>query len=229
MTNAEVQQIAKLTMSFIKSEIKAGMSLQKLRKLAESKMLELGATSFWYWDIGAFIFSGDETAVSVSGKQYKTSDRLIQENDIITVDLSPQFDNIWGDYARTIIIENGVTVNDINKVSNPDWKKGLITEEELHKLLHGFATPDKTFEDLYFYINKTITDKGYINLDFMGNLGHSIATNKADRIYIERGNAALLGSVKYFTFEPHIAVKGSKYGFKKENIYYFENSKLKEL
>ncbi len=63
----------------------------------------------------------------------------------------------------------------------------------------------------------------------MGNLGHSIATDKADRIYIEKGNGAPLGSVKYFTFEPHIAVKNSKYGFKKENIYYFENDRLVEL
>ncbi len=56
MTNAEVQQIAKQTIHFIKSQIKVGMSLQELRQLAESKMFLLGATSFWYWDIGAFIF-----------------------------------------------------------------------------------------------------------------------------------------------------------------------------
>ena len=29
-------------------------------------MLELGADSFWYWDVGAFVFAGDETTVSVS-------------------------------------------------------------------------------------------------------------------------------------------------------------------
>ena len=27
------------------------------------------ADSFWYWDVGAFVFAGDETTVSVSGKQ----------------------------------------------------------------------------------------------------------------------------------------------------------------
>jgi len=87
MTNTEVQKIAKQTMSFIKSQIKVGMSLQELRQMAEIKMLSLGATSFWYWDIGAFIFSGDETTLSVSGKRYKTADKAIKENDIITVDL----------------------------------------------------------------------------------------------------------------------------------------------
>jgi len=31
-------------------------------------MLELGADSFWYWNVGAFVFAGDETTISVSCK-----------------------------------------------------------------------------------------------------------------------------------------------------------------
>ncbi|MDE6597967.1 MAG: aminopeptidase P family protein [Clostridia bacterium] len=226
MTVTEVQQIAKQTMSFIKFQIKLGMSLPELRQLAENKMLSLGATSFWYWDIGAFVFSGNETTLSVSGKQYKTANSIIKETDIITVDLSPQVDNVWGDYARTIIIENGVVVNDINKISNTEWKNGLLMEDKLHSELLSFATPKTTFEELYLHINEFIDDNGYINLDFMGNLGHSIVTDKQDRIYIEKGNHATLESVKYFTFEPHIALKSLKYGYKKENIYCFKNNKL---
>lgn len=229
MTNAEVQHIAKQTMDFIKSQITVGMSLQELRHIAETKMRALGATSFWYWDIGAFIFSGEETTLSVSGKYYQTANKLIKENDIITIDLSPQVGNIWGDYARTIIIENGVVVDEINKVCNTEWKNGLLMEDKLHKEILSFATPKTTFEEMYVYINEFITANGYVNLDFMSNLGHSIETNKDDRIYIENGNRIPLGNVRYFTFEPHIAIKGSKYGFKKENIYYFENSIIKEI
>lgn len=33
----------------------------------------------------------------------------------------------------------------------------------------------------------------------------------------------------YFTFEPHISIVNSKYGYKKENTYYFEKGKLVEL
>lgn len=229
MNNFEVQKIAKQTIDFIKSQIKVGMSLRELRRLAENKMLALGTTSFWYWDIGAFIFSGDETGLSVSGKHYKTADRTLKENDIVTVDLSPQVGNVWGDYARTLIIENGIVVDDINKISNTEWKNGLLMEDKLHAELLSFASPETTFEGLYLHVNEYIKANGYINLDFLGNLGHSIVTRKDDRVYIEKGNTAPLGSVKYFTFEPHISLNGSKYGFKKENIYYFENNKLEEL
>ena len=199
-----------------------------IRKLCEQKMLELGADSFWYWDVGAFVFAGDETTVSVSGKQYVTSDRIINENDIVTIDLSPQNDNIWGDYARTIILENGVVVDKAD-VNNVEWRNGLQMEDGLHKELLEFANIETTFEELYYHINEIITENGFINLDFMGNLGHSIVKNKGDRVYIEKGNKQKLSDVDYFTFEPHISIPRTKYGYKKENIYYFEDSKLVEL
>ena len=143
-------------------------------------MLELGADSFWYWDIGAFVFAGDETTVSVSGKQYVTSNRIITENDIVTIDLSPQCGNIWGDYARTIILENGVVV-DRCKVSNEEWKNGLAMEDRLHHELVEFVSKETTFEELYYHINEIILKEGFVNLDFMGYLGHSIVKDKNER------------------------------------------------
>ena len=202
MEYREVQRIAKTTIEYAKTIIKPGMNLLHLRKLCEQKMLELGADSFWYWDIGAFVFAGDETTVSVSGKHYVTSNRIITENDIVTIDLSPQCGNIWGDYARTIIVENGKVVEEIGLIENPEWKSGLQMEEKLHTELLRFATKETSFEELYYHMNEFIVENGFVNLDFMGNLGHSIVKTKGDRIYIEKGNKAKLGDVKYFTFEP---------------------------
>ena len=205
------------------------MNLLDLRDLCERKMLELGADSFWYWDIGAFVFAGDETTVSVSGKQYVASDKIIENNDIITIDLSPQVGNIWGDYARTIIVENGEVVDDIELIQNQEWKSGLQMEEKLHTELFRFVTKETTFEELYYHMNEFIVENGFVNLDFMGNLGHSIVKTKGDRVYIEKGNVTKLGDVKYFTFEPHISFSDSKYGYKKENIYYFDEYGLMKL
>lgn len=228
MKYQQVQQIAKDTIDYARFHIKPGMNLLDIRKMCDDKMLELGADSFWYWDIGAFVFAGDETTVSVSGRTYSTSDRIIEENDIITIDLSPQNGDIWGDYARTIVLQNGVVV-DLDSIENQEWKQGLLMEEFLHCELIRFAREETTFEELYIHMNKLIKEKGFINLDFSGNLGHSIVRKKNDRVYIEKGNQVRLGDVAFFTFEPHISVTGSKYGYKKENIYFFENGVLKEL
>ena len=40
-------------------------------------------------------------------------------------------------------------------------------------------------------------EKGFVNLDFMGNLGHSIVKTKGDGIYIEKGNMKKLGDSQY--------------------------------
>lgn len=225
----EIQNIAKDTIKYIREVIVPGMNLIELRKLCEDKMLELGADSFWYWNVGAFIFAGNETTISISGKRYETSDRVIEDNDIITIDLSPQNENIWGDYARTIIIENGVVVENIKDIQNIEWKKGLEMEDLLHEELFKYVKVDTTFEELYYHMNDFIKERGFINLDFLGNLGHSIVTKSEDRIYIEKGNQTRLSDVKFFTFEPYISTVSSSYGYKKENIYYFVGSKLKEL
>ena len=225
----DVQKIAKETIEYVKTEIRPGMPLPEVRRLCEEKMTLLGADSFWYWDVGAFVFAGDETTVSVSGKEYITSERIIESDDIITIDLSPQIDDTWGDYARTIIIENGSVVKSIGEIENDEWRDGLLMEKKLHEKMKEIVSPHITFEDLYFRMNEYIKAEGYINLDFMGNLGHSIVRSKDERIYIEKGNKTKLGDVSYFTFEPHISARGSKYGYKREDIYYFDNNLIRKL
>ena len=226
---SSMQNLNRVAVKHVADTIKTGMSLPYIKKLCEDYLLENGADSFWYWDVGAFIFAGDETALSVSGKEYQVADRIIQKNDIITIDLSPQRNSIWGDYARTLVFEDGVLCDEIEKIKKDEWRNGLQMEEYLHQALIDVGAPDMTFEELYYYMNELIVKEGFINLDFLGNLGHSIVKNKKDRIYTEKGNRKRLSDVRMFTFEPHISIPNSQYGYKKEDIYYFENGRLIRL
>ena len=226
---SSMQDLNRLAIKYAADTIEIGMSLSDIKELLENYLLENGADSFWYWDVGAFIFAGEETALSVSGKDYKVADRVIQSNDIITIDLSPQRNGIWGDYARTLVFEDGVLCDETSKIKKEEWRKGLQMEEYLHQTLIDVGTPDMTFEELYGYMNELIVNKGFVNLDFLGNLGHSIEKNKNDRIYTEKGNRKRLSDVTIFTFEPHISIPNSRYGYKKEDIYYFANGKLVRL
>lgn len=229
MNYKEVQQVAKDTISYLEVEIKQGMTVKHIIKLAEEYMLNSGISSFWYYGIGAFVFAGEDTILSISGRNYIPSNRTIKQNDIITIDLSPQFNNIWGDYSRTIIVENGLVTADKNYIENEVFRDGLRFEDILHCKLFDIATPNMTFEELYFRMNDQINQLGCVNLDFLGNLGHSIEIDRDNRIYIEKGNKGRLSDVTMFTFEPHISKGNSKYGFKKENIYYFSKGVLTEL
>jgi len=229
MTIHDMQSLNRDTIAYISSIMQPGMALRNVRAMCEKYMLAHGADSFWYWDVGAFVFRGEDTILSVSGRQYETADTLIEPKDIITIDLSPQHNRVWGDYARTIVLEDGIPIIDPAKVQDTQWREGLLMEERLHEAMRAFVCRDTTFEDLFFYINDVIRANGYMNLDFLGNLGHSIVREKSQRIYIEKGNKARLSDIEAFTFEPHIRLPNGKYGYKKENIYTFNGNRLIEL
>ena len=80
MTIHEMQNLNRATIEHASKVIVPGMTLIELRKLCEEYMLSHGADSFWYWDVGAFVFAGDKTTVSVSGREYKTDDHIIEPN-----------------------------------------------------------------------------------------------------------------------------------------------------
>jgi len=91
------------------------------------------------------------------------------------------------------------------------------------------ATPETSMHELCSLINQSIETMGYKNLDFRGNLGHSIEKHLDDRRYIEANNQTMLGDCNMFTLEPHICRTIDTLGFKMENIYYFENDKASPL
>lgn len=213
-----VQNIAKETMIFLKNEVTSGMTEIDIRSIAEDKLLELGADSFWYYNVGALVLIGERTIISKSGKNYKATTMKIKKNDIVTVDLSPALGGYWGDYARTIIVGD-------RKI----FQKGFDFENYLHQYFRKVISPEISMGELFDSVNRVIDENGYQNLDFNKNLGHTIEKKKEARKYFESGNAIKIKEIQYFTFEPHIRYKNDKYGYKMENIYYFADGRLKEL
>ncbi len=216
------QDIARKAMRDLHDFIQPGISEKAIAEKGTALLLAHGSTSWWYHGIGAFVLLGKRSTLSISGKVYSPdAENLVAENDVITIDLAPTLNGFWGDYARTIFVENGKVVPE-DQLTNPEFQQGLAAELHLHKRLTEVAKPEMTFEDLFFLLNEEITQIGYENLDFHGNLGHSVEVLESDRIYIEKGITTTFASCgKPFTFEPHIRCKGGDIGFKRENIYYF--------
>ena len=88
-----------------------------------------------------------------------------------------------------------------------------------------FVTRDTSFHQLYEFANDAISTAGYENLDFTGNVGHSIEMHRESRLYLENGNYRMLSEASCFTFEPHIRRKGGDWGFTREDIYYFSHGR----
>ena len=176
-----------------------------------------GLTKTWYHDCPALVLSGERTCLSASGTGYEPSDAPLGTLNLVTVDLSPCRGPVWGDGARSSCIEDGRYTAAPN---DHEFSQGLKAEQDLHEFVWGYASREQTFGDLYLAANEPLDSLGFENLDFLGNLGHSIERNLADSIYIEEDNDVRLGEVRAFTFEPHIRKLNGRWGFKHENIYF---------
>jgi len=223
--NKIAQDVARETISELHHYIEVGMSEKDIEKKALDLMTKKGSNSWWYHGIGACVLLGKRSILSMSGRElFASAENKISETDVVTIDLAPTVDGFWGDYARTLFVEGGVVAKE-DSPTLPLFCKGLEAELYLHNKLIEIATPEMTYEQLFFKLNKEITDLGFENLDFHGNLGHSIEFDKDDRVYIERGSTASFMEVgKPFTLEPHIRLDGGSVGFKRENIYYFDSN-----
>ena len=221
-----VQDIALRVLHDIVPFIKSGNTELDVSDVCTQLLEQYGAKDCWYHNVPALVLVGERTTLSIPGTDYRPLDVAIGANDLVTIDLSPMVDGFWGDCARSYIVEFG-SVRSPRKSSTLDH--GMYTERELHVLMKEIATPETSMHELYSLINRTIETMGYKNLDFRGNLGHSIEKYLDDRRYIEANNQTMLGDCNLFTFEPHICRTDSTWGFKMENIYYFEDEKVTPL
>lgn len=223
------QDMARSAMRKICALIVPGMTERQIRMETEILLLREESDTFWYHGVGALIHVGDRTLVSQGGLDYLATDTGVKINDVITLDLAPSVGTCWGDYARTIFVEEGVPVLDEEDVRDHDHRAALNCELELHDFLIRTARPEMTFEELWAAATEKLRSMGCENLDYGGNFGHSVEQREDRRIYIERGNQAHLGDVHSFTFEPHIRCGNLPFGVKRENIYFFQDKEVRCL
>ncbi len=125
------------------------------------------------------------------------------------------------------MIEDGIYKDN---PKNFESSEGLLIEHKLHKAMKSYISPETKFSDLFEFGNDLISSYGWENLDFLQNLGHSIETDLVKRRFIDKNCHEQIGVMSLFTFEPHIRKISGKWGFKHENIYYFNKSgKIMEL
>lgn len=194
---------------------------------ATAMMADMGITQTWYYACPALVLLGSRSCLSISGSRYEPASERVGYTNLVTVDLRPSKAGVWGDCARSFFVEEGTVVAEPR---SDEFRRGKEAERELHDAMVAFVTPETTFQDLFDDSNRRIAELGFENLDFLGNLGHTIESAREDRRYIENGNRLRLSNARLFTFEPHIRAPDGRWGFKHENIYSFrKDGRVEEL
>lgn len=222
-----VQNAAKAVLARVATAISAADTEESIAEFASRALRDLGFPDTWYYSCPALVLSGMRSRLSISGREYVPSREPIGQFNLVTVDLSPRRNGCWGDCARSFYIENGRNQTAPASAELQDGKNFIASlHEEMKRTVH----PEMSFHELFEWTNHRIKVDGFQNLDFLGNVGHSIATCREDRQYIEANNGRRLSDVPFFTFEPHICRVAGHWGFKHENIFFFDEAgQLTEL
>lgn len=216
-----VQDAAKSVLASLASNISARDTESSIAETAYRELCALGLPETWYYRCPAFVLSGSRSCMSISGRDYVPNSEAVGEFNVVTVDLSPMRNGRWGDCARSFYVEGGQVVSE---PAMPELAKGKRFLEALHAEMLAIVHPAMTFHELFDWANQRIEANGFENLDFLGNVGHSIATRRDDRQYIKAQNTRKLNEVPFFTFEPHVRELSGRWGFKHEDIFYFNQN-----
>ena len=212
-----VQSAAKSVLADIGQYIVPSSTERSIATKAVELLAACGLRDTWYYDCPALVLLGSRSCESISGRDYLASEEPVRDFNLVTIDLSPCRNSIWGDCARSFFVEKGcVQANP----ESPEFSAGKQLLSMLHDEMKRFVTPSTTFQDLHEFANETIRRAGYEHLDAHGNFGHSIARRIEDRIYITASNRTRLCDVPFFTFEPHVRTQKGIWGFKHEEIYF---------
>ncbi|MFZ6769262.1 M24 family metallopeptidase [Undibacterium sp. Di26W] len=222
-----VQAAAKAVLERLAGIITAKDTEQSIADKAYAMLCECGYADTWYHQCPALVLLGSRSCVSISGRDYQPGTEQVGSANLITVDLSPTNEQYWGDCARSFPVENGMVTHAPQML---EFRNGLSFLKHLHAQMPEMVTPKTTFGQLFDWANLRIRQNGFVNLDYRNNVGHSIVINKDDREFIHSDNKIELGEVPFFSFEPFIRLKGGKWGFKHEGIFYFNaQGRLEEL
>jgi hypothetical protein len=122
---SKVQCIAKRVLRDLETEITCDSTEESIASKAIELLAAYGVNNTWYHNVPAFVLLGSRSCLSVSGREYSPSQERVGTTNLVTVDLSPSIDNVWGDCARSFIIENGKVVNEPKA---QEFKEGLEIE-----------------------------------------------------------------------------------------------------
>lgn len=223
----EIQTAAKAVLARLAGVITSEDTEQSIADKAYAMLCESGYTDTWYHSCPALVLLGTRSCMSISGRDYQPAAEAVGNANLVTVDLSPMHEQFWGDCARSFPIENGRVTQTPQLL---EFRNGLCFQRHLHAQMLEVVTPKTSFGQLFDWANLRIRQNGFVNLDYRNNVGHSIVTDRDDRQFIHSDNNLELGEVGFFSFEPFIRLKGGKWGFKHEGIFYFnDQGKLEEL
>lgn len=182
----------------IRSQIKVGMTEKDVEAMILKEVIDSKASGVSFDPIVAAGPSG-------SSPHWSPSDKVIEENEMVTIDMGVFYKGFASDMTRTFVVEG--------KLSEEEELIWNVTKQAMEESI-ALVRPGITGKELDAHARKIITDAGYGEY-FSHGLGHSVGINVHESPRISVFGEAKLEPGMVITIEPGIYIPG-KYGLRLE-------------
>ncbi len=169
-------------------QIKVGMTEKEVEKLI---ILEAAKTEAEGFAFETNVASGTNTSSPV----IFPTDRVINENELLTIDMGIKYKGFVSDMTRTFVVEGKLTEEE-EKLWETAYKAAMTVIE----MTKAGAIPD----EMYHAAMKVITDAGYEKSSFPHGAGHCLGVELHNQPGIGPGNMVPLKAGQVLNIEPGI-------------------------
>lgn len=194
----ESTRLNEIVMDWIIHEIKVGMTEREVASMIINKMYELGADGPSFDPIVAAGESG-------ASPHWEPSDRIIKENEMVTLDIGLFYKGFASDMTRTIVVQG--------KVSQEEEKIWNIVKETIEEIVKDIK-PGVSAKELHQKSIDIIDSYGYKEY-FNHSLGHGLGIEVHEHPNLSIYSKSNLEEGMMITIEPGIYIPG-KYGVRIE-------------
>ena len=173
-----------------------GITEQAVERAVSDRLVAGGATGIWtITNVGL----GENARVCFPTRP--PTDLAAGERDVLMVDVHPiSADGFWGDCTRCRVIGEF-----------PEAEQALADLESLHSEALTRCLPGMMASELFGMVNERLVAEGFVLLDLLGNIGHSLSAGAAYlQNFIDAGNPTPMWgawAVEPFAARGDIAVK----------------------
>lgn len=170
--------------------VSQGISEVELARRADGLARERGASGVW-----TPIAVGAGAGALVCHPDHPPTDRCVAEDDIVYLDLTPEFDGWPGDVTRSVVVGD-----------DPSRREVVADALRIEQALIAACRPGMPASELFAVAATLLAAKGYELLDLLGNIGHDLGPGAEVSGFIDAGNDTPMWGA--WAIEPHVGRDG---------------------
>jgi Xaa-Pro aminopeptidase len=171
-------------------EVRPGVTERQLAARAEELARERGATGLW-----TPIAVGAGPGALVCHPAFPPTERAVTDEDLVLLDVTPDFGGWPGDAARTVLV--GDDTGRAEVLAEVTRIQGAIVDA---------ARPGMPANELFAVARGLIDEVGFELLDLLGNIGHDLGEGARVTGFIDPRNRTPM--LRCWAIEPHLGLDG---------------------